>query len=55
MAALYYVAPSDCLSFNKPEEHPKWIRHFEHLRIASGLTEKGEETQVNTTHLHNRG
>ena len=48
MAALYHVAPPDSFSFNKPEEWPKWIRRFELFRIASGLTEKSEETQVNT-------
>ena len=38
----------DPLTFTKPEEWPKWIRWFEHFRIASGLFEKSEETQVNT-------
>ena len=35
-------------NFNKPEEWPKWIRRFKRFRIASELTEKSEETQVNT-------
>ena len=48
MAALYQVVSPDPFNFNKPEEWPKWIRRFKHFRIASELTEKSEEMQVNT-------
>ena len=33
---------------NKMEDWPKWLRQFEQYRLASGLSEKGEECQVST-------
>ena len=44
----YQVSPPKQFNFSHPEEWPKWVRRFERFRIASGLKEKDEETQVNT-------
>ena len=43
----FQVQQPEKFSF-KPEDWPKWIRRFERFRIASGLEEKSEESQVNT-------
>ena len=45
--ATYQITPPESLSFNRPEEWPKWIRRFERFRQASGLDTKGEESQIN--------
>ena len=34
--------------FTKPNEWPKWIRHFERFRLASGLGGKPDAMQVST-------
>ena len=34
--------------FAKPEEWPRWLRHFERFRQASGLATKTQEVQVST-------
>ncbi|KAF7659392.1 hypothetical protein LDENG_00298770 [Lucifuga dentata] len=44
----FQVTPPPKFDLTKPEEWPKWIRHFEKFRIASGLELQPEETQVNT-------
>ena len=44
----FQVTPPDKFNFARPEEWPKWARRFERFRHASGLTEKDDETQVNT-------
>lgn len=44
----YQVVGPDSFSFSSPVEWPKWKRRFERFRIASGLTAKSEEEQVNT-------
>lgn len=46
--ASYHIAPPERFNFSQPDQWPKWIRRFERFRLASGLTEKGEESQVNT-------
>lgn len=46
--AMYQVQPPEPFTFRRPNEWPKWIRHFERFRVAAGLAEKGEEAQVNT-------
>jgi hypothetical protein len=43
---LFQVAPPEPFSFSTPSEWPKW-RWFERFRIASGLTSKSAEEQVN--------
>ena len=48
MAASYQMSPPEAFNFKKPEEWPKWIRRFQRFRIASGLMDKSDETQVNT-------
>ena len=44
--ATYQIPPPEKFNFSCPEEWHKWIRRFERFRQASGLTEKGEESQV---------
>ena len=34
--------------FNSPDEWPKWKKHFEQYRIASGLAKEDDERQVST-------
>ena len=45
--AAFQVLPPERFTF-KPEDWSKWIRRFERFRLASGLEEKSEESQVNT-------
>ena len=47
-ATAYQVVPPEPFDFSHPTEWTRWIRRFERFRAASGLEEKGEETQVNT-------
>ena len=46
--ASYQVPPPKSFDFSKPEEWPSWIRRFQRFRVASGLSEKSSENQVNT-------
>ena len=46
--ASYQVSPPKSFNFSKPEEWPSWIRRFQRFRVASGLSEKSSENQVNT-------
>ena len=46
--ASYQFTPPEPFDFSRPDNWPRWIRHFERFQQASSLTEKGEETQVNT-------
>ena len=51
MAQSFQVAPPaspDSFVFTKPNEWPKWIRHFERFRLASGLGGKSDAMQVST-------
>ena len=51
MAQSFQVAPPaspDSFVFTKPNEWPKWIRHFERFRLASGLGGKPDAMQVST-------
>ena len=34
--------------FDTPDHWPKWKRHFQQYRLASGLSRESEERQVNT-------
>ena len=45
--ASFNLAPPEKFSF-KQEEWPKWIRRFEHFRVASELNKKPENTQIST-------
>ena len=47
MAASFQVAPPESFNFACPEQWTKWIRRFERFRIASRLSAKDNETQVN--------
>ena len=47
MAASTLQTPAP-FPFNSPDEWPKWKRHFEQYRIASGLDKEGEVCQVST-------
>ena len=46
--ASFQISPPEKFDFYRPEEWPKWFRLFERFRVASNLTEKSEENQVNT-------
>ena len=46
--AMMNLQPPGPLCFNKTEDWPKWLRRFQQYRLASGLSEKGEEYQVST-------
>ena len=46
--ASYQIPAVQPLNFGKPEEWPRWIKHFERFRQASELATKSEERQVNT-------
>ena len=46
--ASYQVSPPKSFNFSKPEEWPNWIRRFQRFRVASGLSGKSSENQVNT-------
>ena len=46
--ATYQITAPEHFNFNCPDEWPRWMRKFEHFRIASGLCEKSEANQVNT-------
>ena len=48
MAASFQVPPPEKFTFSNPEDWSKWIRRFERFLSASGLKEKGDESQVNT-------
>ena len=45
--ASFQISPPEKFDFSGPEEWPKWFRRFERFRVASNLTEKSEENQVN--------
>ena len=46
--ATFQVATPSPFNFAKPEEWPKWLKHFERFRQPSELCKKSEESQVNT-------
>ena len=46
--ATYQVSPPEQFDFHRPDDWPKWIRRFERFRLASGLHDKTEESQVNS-------
>ena len=46
--ASFRVSPPETFDFSQPDSWPRWIRRFETFRHASGLSSKGEESQVNT-------
>jgi ElaB/YqjD/DUF883 family membrane-anchored ribosome-binding protein len=46
--ASYRIPAVENFDFAKPEEWPRWIRHFERFRQASGLATKTQEVQVST-------
>ena len=48
MATPYQLSPPEQFNCSNAGEWPHWIRHFEQFRLASGLAEKSEESQVNT-------
>jgi len=47
MATYQVIAPEQFM-FSKPEEWQRWVQRFQRFRQASVLSEKEEETQVNT-------
>ena len=45
---IYQITAPEHFNFNCPDEWPRWICKFKRFRIASGLSEKAEASQVNT-------
>ena len=48
LMATFRVSPPETFDFSQPDSWPRWIRRFERFCQASGLSSKGEESQVNT-------
>ena len=48
MVASFQVPPPEKFTFSNPEDWSKWISRLERFLSASGLKEKGDESQVNT-------
>ena len=48
MAAGIHLQPPESFNFQTPDEWPRWRKHFEQFRIASGLGLKSEDQQINT-------
>ena len=46
--ASYHIPAVESFNFRKPEDWTQWMRRFESFRVASGLSAKGEDKQVNT-------
>ena len=46
--ASYNIPAVEPFNFRKPKEWTQWIRRFERFRVASGLSSKSEDKQVNT-------
>ena len=42
------VSHQEPFDFSDSADHPRWIRWFESFRLASGLSEKPEEYQINS-------
>ena len=47
MASLRLQPPS-AFNFRTPDEWPRWKKRFEQFRLASGLSDEGQEKQVST-------
>jgi len=52
MATSFQISTPESFSFTNPELWPKWIRRFERYRLASGLSNKSAEVQVNALIYH---
>lgn len=52
MVTSFQISPPESFSFTNPEERPKWIRRFERYRLASGLSNKSAEVEVNALIYH---
>ena len=46
--ATFSLQPPALFSFKSPNEWPKWKKHFEQFRAASGLNAEAGEKQVYT-------
>ena len=46
--AQFNLRPPEAFDFKNPDDWPRWKRRFEQFRVASGLTDDGEERQVST-------
>ena len=42
------LQPLEQFNFAKPDEWPRWIKHFEQFRLASGLADLSQERQIST-------
>ena len=46
--ATFQVTAPELFNFSCPSDSVKWIRRYEHFRIASGIDKHSEATQVNS-------
>ena len=46
--ATFTIQPPEPFYLTKPQEWERWIRRFDHFRLASNLNATSEENQVNT-------
>ena len=46
--ATFQISPPEQFNFEQPEKWPKWIRHLECFRDASGLSKKEDAYQIST-------
>lgn len=47
MAQFNFTHPEK-FDFSRAEQWEKWFKRFERFRLASGLSEKSQEMQINT-------
>ena len=52
MVTSFQISTPESFNFTNPEEWPKWIRRFKRYRLASGLSNKMTEVQVNVLIYH---
>ena len=50
--ATYSITPPETFDFRKADTFPTWFRRFERFRVASGLSSKSEEEQINCLIYH---
>lgn len=48
MDQIFTIPPPGSFNFDEPSSWTQWLRRFERFRIASGLSEKNEEYQINS-------
>lgn len=46
--AAVQISPPEPFDFSNSADYPRWIRQFKRFRLASGLSSKPEEYQINS-------